>query len=137
MGKEIECAVLQSDGKIIASEVGQISLSSKFEFYDFQAKYLDDSMKLIAPADLPAGVQSRIQQAAITAFNAAGCEGLARVDFFYSEQGEIIINEINTMPGFTPTSVYPKLIEKNGINYRDLITKLITSAQTRSISITR
>jgi D-alanine-D-alanine ligase len=137
VGKEIECAVLQSDGKIIASEVGQISLSSKFEFYDFQAKYLDDSMKLIAPADLPAEVQSRIQQAAITAFNAAGCEGLARVDFFYSEQGEIIINEINTMPGFTPTSVYPKLIEKNGINYRDLITKLITSAQTRSISITR
>jgi D-alanine-D-alanine ligase len=137
VGKEIECAVLQSDGKIIASEVGQISLSSKFEFYDFQAKYLDDSMKLIAPADLPAEVQSRIQQAAITAFNVAGCEGLARVDFFYSEQGEIIINEINTMPGFTPTSVYPKLIEKNGINYRDLITKLITSAQTRSISITR
>ena len=137
VGKEIECAVLQSDGKIIASEVGQISISSKFEFYDFQAKYLDNSMELIVPADLPAGVQSKIQQAAITAFNAAGCEGLARVDFFYSTQGEIIINEINTMPGFTPTSVYPKLIEKNGINYQELITKLITTAQTRSASITR
>jgi len=93
VGKEIECAVLQADGKITASEV--------------------------------------------TAFNAAGCEGLARVDFFYSTQGEIIINEINTMPGFTPTSVYPKLIEKNGINYQELITKLITTAQTRSASITR
>ena len=137
VGKEIECAVLQSDGKITASEVGQISISSKFEFYDFQAKYLDNSMELIVPADLPAGVQSKIQQAAITAFNAAGCEGLARVDFFYSTQGEIIINEINTMPGFTPTSVYPKLIEKNGINYQELITKLITTAQTRSASITR
>ena len=137
VGKEIECAVLQSDGKITASEVGQISISSKFEFYDFQAKYLDNSMELILPADLPAGVQSKIQQAAITAFNAAGCEGLARVDFFYSTQGEIIINEINTMPGFTPTSVYPKLIEKNGINYQELITKLITTAQTRSASITR
>ena len=136
-GKEIECAVLQADGKITASEVGQISISSKFEFYDFQAKYLDNSMELIVPADLPAGVQSKIQQAAITAFNAAGCEGLARVDFFYSTQGEIIINEINTMPGFTPTSVYPKLIEKNGINYQELITKLITTAQTRSASITR
>ena len=137
VGKEIECAVLQSDGQITASELGQISISSKFEFYDFQAKYLDNSMELIVPADLPAGVQSKIQQAAITAFNAAGCEGLARVDFFYSTQGEIIINEINTMPGFTPTSVYPKLIEKNGINYQELITKLITTAQTRSASITR
>lgn len=137
VGKEIECAVLQADGKITASEVGQISISSKFEFYDFQAKYLDNSMELIVPADLPAGVQSKIQQAAITAFNAAGCEGLARVDFFYSTQGEIIINEINTMPGFTPTSVYPKLIEKNGINYQELITKLITTAQTRSASINR
>ena len=136
-GKEIECAVLQADGKITASEVGQISISSKFEFYDFQAKYLDNSMELIVPAELPAGVQSKIQQAAITAFNAAGCEGLARVDFFYATQGEIIINEINTMPGFTPTSVYPKLIEKNGINYQELITKLITTAQTRSASITR
>ena len=121
VGKEIECAVLQADGKITTSELGQISISSKFEFYDFQAKYLDNSMELIVPADLPAGVQSKIQQAAITAFNAAGCEGLARVDFFYSTQGEIIINEINTMPGFTPTSVYPKLIEKNGINYQELI----------------
>ena len=137
VGKEIECAVLQADGKITASEVGQISISSKFEFYDFQAKYLDNSMELIVPADLLAGVQSKIQQAAITAFNAAGCEGLARVDFFYSTQGEIIINEINTMPGFTPTSVYPKLIEKNGINYQELITKLITTAQNRSASITR
>ena len=137
VGKEIECAVLQADGKITASEVGQISISSKFEFYDFQAKYLDNSMELIVPAELPVGVQSKIQQAAITAFNAAGCEGLARVDFFYSTQGEIIINEINTMPGFTPTSVYPKLIEKNGINYQELITKLITTAQTRSASITR
>ena len=137
VGKEIECAVLQADGKITASELGQISISSKFEFYDFQAKYLDNSMELIVPAELPAGVQSKIQQAAITAFNAAGCEGLARVDFFYATQGEIIINEINTMPGFTPTSVYPKLIEKNGINYQELITKLITTAQTRSASITR
>ena len=137
VGKEIECAVLQADEKITVSEVGQISISSKFEFYDFQAKYLDNSMELIVPADLPAGVQSKIQQAAITAFTAAGCEGLARVDFFYSTQGEIIINEINTMPGFTPTSVYPKLIEKNGINYQELITKLITTAQARSASITR
>lgn len=136
-GKEIECAVLQSDGKTIASVVGQILISSKFEFYDFQAKYLDNSMELIAPAVLPTGVQAQIQQAALTAFQAAGCEGLARVDFFYSDKGEIVINEINTMPGFTPTSVYPKLIEKNGISYQELITKLINTANNRANTVTR
>lgn len=136
-GKEIECAVLQSDGKTIASVVGQILISSKFEFYDFQAKYLDNSMELIAPAVLPTGVQAQIQQAALTAFKAAGCEGLARVDFFYSDKGEIVINEINTMPGFTPTSVYPKLIEKNGISYQELITKLINTANNRANTVTR
>jgi len=135
-GKEIECAVLQSEGKTIVSPVGQIVVSSKYEFYDFQAKYLDDSMQLVFP-ELPAGVEEKIQSAALTAFNAAGCEGLARVDFFYSDLGEVIINEINTMPGFTPLSVYPKLIEKSNINYQQLITKLINSARTRSVSITR
>jgi len=135
-GKEIECAVLQSEGKTIVSPVGQIVVSSKYEFYDFQAKYLDDSMQLVFP-ELPAGVEEKIQSAALTAFNAAGCEGLARVDFFYSDLGEVIINEINTMTGFTPLSVYPKLIEKGGMNYQQLITTLIQTAQTRSASITR
>ena len=135
-GKEIECAVLQSEGKTIVSPVGEIVISSKYEFYDFQAKYLDDSMQLVFP-ELPAGVEQMIQSAALTAFNAAGCEGLARVDFFYSTSGDVIINEINTMPGFTPLSVYPKLIEKSGISYQGLITTLIQTAQARSASITR
>ena len=135
-GKEIECAVLQSQGKTIVSPVGEIVISSKYEFYDFQAKYLDDSMQLVFP-DLPAGVEEKIQSAALTAFNAAGCEGLARVDFFYSTSSDVVINEINTMPGFTPLSVYPKLIEKSGIDYQGLITTLIQTAQSRSASITR
>ena len=135
-GKEIECAVLQSQGKTIVSPVGEIVISSKYEFYDFQAKYLDDSMQLVFP-ELPAGVEQKIQSAALTAFNAAGCEGLARVDFFYSDSGDVVINEINTMPGFTPLSVYPKLIEKSGINYQGLITTLIQTAQARSASVTR
>ena len=135
-GKEIECAVLQSEGKTIVSPVGEIVISSKYEFYDFQAKYLDDSMQLVFP-QLPAGVEAKIQSSALTAFYAAGCEGLARVDFFYSASGDVVINEINTMPGFTPLSVYPKLIEKSGINYQQLITTLIQTAQARSASITR
>ena len=135
--REIECAVLQADGKVIASPVGQIVIDAKYEFYDFTAKYLDNSMQLVFPTDLPAGIESKIQESAIKAFNAAGCEGLARVDFFYTTDGEIVINEINTMPGFTPLSVYPKLIAKDGISYQELITKLITTALTRSAHITR
>lgn len=137
LGREIECAVLQADGKTIASPVGQIVIDAKYEFYDFTAKYLDNSMQLLFPTDLPNGVEGMIQESAIKAFAAAGCEGLARVDFFYSTDGEVIINEINTMPGFTPLSVYPKLIEKYGVSYQDLITKLITTALTRSVNITR
>ncbi|MFM8868961.1 MAG: D-alanine--D-alanine ligase A, partial [Candidatus Nanopelagicus sp.] len=90
-----------------------------------------------APADLPTGVQAQIQRAALTAFKAAGCEGLARVDFFYSDKDEIVINEINTMTGFTTNSVYPKLIEKNGISYQELITKLINTANNRANTVTR
>ncbi len=137
VGREIECAVLQSAGKTIASPVGQIVIDSKYEFYDFQAKYLDNSMQLVFPTDLPDGVETEIQEQAVIAFNAAGCEGLARVDFFYSNEGEIIINEINTMPGFTPLSVYPKLMAKTGVDYKVLISKLIESALTRSANITR
>jgi D-alanine-D-alanine ligase len=136
-GREIECAVLQSNNKTTSSPVGQIVIDSKYEFYDFQAKYLDNSMQLVFPTDLPAGVEAKIQEQAIAAFNAAGCEGLARVDFFYSTAGEIIINEINTMPGFTPLSVYPKLMAKSGISYKDLISKLIESALARSANVTR
>jgi D-alanine-D-alanine ligase len=128
---------LQSAGKTVASPVGQIVIDSKYEFYDFVAKYLDNSMQVVFPNDLPAGVEAEIQEQAVIAFNAVGCEGLARVDFFYSSNGEIIINEINTMPGFTPLSVYPKLIAKAGVDYKELITKLIDSALTRSANITR
>jgi len=110
VGKEIECAVLESDEKLTVSAVGEIAISKEFEFYDFQAKYLDNSMKLLVPANLPKGVEDQIKKA---------------------------INEINTMPGFTPTSVYPKLIEESGVDYQLLITKLIKTAMNRSISITR
>ena len=136
-GREIECAVLQLNGVAIASPVGEIKILGNHEFYEFEAKYLDDSMQLILPADLPEEASRQIQQAALIAFQAAGCEGLARVDFFYSSEGKVIINEINTMPGFTPMSVYPKLIENSGVNYQQLITKLIQTAKNRSSSITR
>ena len=133
-GREIECAVLQVDGVALASPLGEISLDPRFEFYDFEAKYLDGSTKVISPTDLPV---DDIQKSAVEAFNALGCEGLARVDFFFSSIGELVINEINTMPGFTPTSVFPKLWAQAGREYKDLITALIEAALSRSASVTR
>ncbi len=134
LGREIECAVLQIAGTAQGSPVGEIVVDSRFEFYDFEAKYLDSSTKLLIPNDLPS---EAIQVAAVEAFNALGCEGLARVDFFYTAQGELIINEINTMPGFTPTSVFAKLWSAAGREYSALITELLQSALLRSESVTR
>jgi D-alanine-D-alanine ligase len=131
IGKEVECAVLDRDGVVQASPVGEIQVVGGHEFYDFEAKYLDNSTKLIIPAEIPAVAAAKIQQSAIAAFTALGCAGLARVDFFYCENGEIIINEINTMPGFTATSAFPKMWAVGGINYTELITTLIETALAR------
>jgi len=137
VGREIECGVLESGATTAASPIGEIKILGDHEFYDFEAKYLDDATTVIFPDDLPAGVESEIQAAAIKAFKALGCEGLARVDFFYSDTGEIIINELNTMPGFTPTSMFPKLWARAGVTYSEVITKLIDAALTRSAHVTR
>jgi D-alanine-D-alanine ligase len=127
-GREIECAVLERNGALVASPVGEIRILGNHEFYDFEAKYLDNSTELVTPVELPAGVEAEIQAQAKKAFTAIGCSGLARVDFFYTNAGEIVINEINTMPGFTSTSVYPKLMAAAGVGYTELISALIESA---------
>ena len=132
VGREIECAVLESNGTVQASLVGEIVIDSKFEFYDFEAKYLDGATTVNLPADIPETASDEIRAKAIQAFKALGCSGLARVDFFYSEKGEVIINEINTMPGFTPTSMYPKLMASSGVGYSELITALIATALART-----
>ena len=137
VGREIECAVLQERGLTSASGAGEIKILGDHEFYDFNAKYLDNSTEVQIPADISEQISEKVRAAAIKAFDALGCEGLARVDFFYSENGEIILNEINTMPGFTSTSVYPKLWQAAGKSYRELITVLLESALTRSMSVTR
>jgi len=128
VGREIECAVLENDGNVTASVVGEIVIDSKFEFYDFEAKYLDGATTVKVPAEIPADVSDEIRNKAIQAFKALGCSGLARVDFFYSENGAVVINELNTMPGFTSTSMYPKLMEASGVKYQLLLTALIETA---------
>ncbi len=127
-GREIECAVLERDGVVQASVVGEIIVNPAFEFYDFEAKYLDSATTVQIPAQISQSDSIKIQNQAKQAFIALGCKGLARCDFFYTEQGEIIINEINTMPGFTGTSVYPKLWAASGLEYTELISVLINSS---------
>ena len=127
-GREIECAVLERDGKVDASIVGEIIVDPKFEFYDFEAKYLDDATTVKIPADIPDSASDDIRRLAVASFHVLGCSGLARCDFFYTSDGEIIINEVNTMPGFTGTSVYPKLWQASGVTYTELISALIDTA---------
>lgn len=126
LGSEIECAVLEIDGSPRASVVGKIIIDSKFEFYDFEAKYLDGATTIQLPAPIDSIISDRIRALAIEAFQALGCRDLARVDFFLTEQGDIIINELNTMPGFTATSVFPKMWEATGISYSEIITALLS-----------
>ena len=137
VGREIECAVLQIDSVATASVLGEVRVHPPHEFYDFDAKYIDGSTTFDIPANLPESIASAISQAAITAFEALGCEGLARVDFFLSEDNQIIINELNTMPGFTPTSVFPALWQKTGKSYSQIITILLESALSRKRNVIR
>jgi D-alanine-D-alanine ligase len=132
VGREIECAVLEIDGRIECSVPGEIKIDSRFEFYDFEAKYLDGATTVIAPANIK--LSEEIQSAAIGAFKALGCSGLARVDFFYTDEDEIVINELNTLPGFTPTSVFPRLWQATGLGYTELITALLETALKRTNS---
>ena len=137
VAREIECAVLEIDSVATASVLGEVRVHPPHEFYDFEAKYLDGSTTFDIPANLAEPIASAISQAAITAFEALGCEGLARVDFFLSEDNQIIINELNTMPGFTPTSVFPALWEKTGRSYSQIITILLDSALSRQRNVIR
>lgn len=125
-GREIECSVL-GNKQPIASLPGEILPNT--EFYSYESKYIDENgAELAVPADLSEEQVEKVQQTAVQAFKALQCEGLARVDFFLTEAGELYVNEINTLPGFTKISMYPKLWEISGIPYTELITKLIDLA---------
>jgi D-alanine-D-alanine ligase len=130
-GSEVECAVLEIDGQAQASVPGKVWIDPHYEFYDFQAKYLDGATRIDIPAPFAAEILTSVQSFALNAFKAIGAKGLARVDFFVTTNGKIIINEINTMPGFTRTSAYPKMWQATGIGYSELITHLLQSALKR------
>jgi D-alanine-D-alanine ligase len=136
-GREIECAVLEINGVPHASVLGEVRVHEPHEFYDFEAKYLDGATSFDVPASISDSLSKEIREAAVTAFTALGCEGLARVDFFLTEQNEVIINELNTMPGFTPRSVFPMLWEATGKTYKEVISELCKSALGRSQNVVR
>ena len=127
-GMEVECAVLGNEDAQ-ASEPGQIVINA--EWYDYEAKYTPGGMELRVPAPLDDVVRERVKELALEVFGIAGCSGLARVDFFVEDGGRVLVNELNTMPGFTATSVYPKLWEASGLPFPDLCRRLVHLAVER------
>ena len=132
VGREIECAVLEdADGSVHASLPAEIRLVRGHDWYDFAAEYLDDASEFDLPAHLPGHVLDAVRAAAVAAFRALDGAGLARVDFFVTEDEHIIVNEVNTMPGFTPISMYPKMWAATGVPYAELLDRLIATALAR------
>ena len=129
-GREIECAVLEglAGGPPDTSVPGQLLVDGDEEFWDFEAKYLDEASGMAIPAPIPAEDLGEIGRLAAAAFDAVSCEGLARVDFFYTPDGEILLNEINTIPGMTAASYFPKMWEATGLPPAELIDRLLSTA---------
>lgn len=139
VGREIEVAVLEGRGSETprVSLPGEIAMANdEHAFYDFEAKYVQgNAVNLSCPADMPDADIERVRELAAVAFDSVGAEGLSRVDFFYTEAGELIINEINTMPGFTPSSMYPQMWQASGLSYPELIDELLQLALTRKVGL--
>ena len=132
VGREVECGVLQwPDGSVRASLPAEIRLVRGHDWYDFEAKYLDDACEFDLPADLSPEVTARVQELAVRTFRALDGAGLARVDFFVPADGHPVVNEVNTMPGFTPISMYPRMWKASGLPYPDLLDVLIATATSR------
>jgi len=136
-GREIECAILGNDPPK-ASLPGEIIISKKYDFYTFDAKYVDSKAVTIdVPAKLTGEQSEEIRDLSVRAFQALKCEDYSRVDLFLTEAGDVFINEINTIPGFTNSSMYPMMWRERGISFKDLITRLITLAQKRYQAVSR
>ncbi|MCS0636607.1 D-alanine--D-alanine ligase [Streptomyces sp. LP05-1] len=129
-GREIECGVLEFEDGPRASLPAWIPPVTDHDFYDFEAKYIDSASGVV-PAPITEEQTAEVQRLAVAAFEAASCEGLVRADFFLTDEGEFVINEINTLPGFTPISMYPRMWEASGVDYPELVDRLIRAALRR------
>jgi D-alanine-D-alanine ligase len=137
VGREVECGVLEGEygGPPEASVPAEIRVVRDHEFYDFEAKYLGDACEFDLPAKLPAPVVDQIREYACRTFTALDCAGLARVDFFVTPELDIYLNEINTMPGFTPFSMFPQMWAASGLEYPKLVSRLIRTALRRGTGL--
>ncbi|MBK0330272.1 D-alanine--D-alanine ligase [Brachybacterium sp. MASK1Z-5] len=139
VGREVECGVLQGRAGGEAprtTEPGEVIVGDDLDFYDYESKYFGKgTVSIQVPAALPDGAAERVREVAARAFIALRLEGLGRVDVFVTETGEVVVNEVNTMPGFTPSSMFPVLWENMGIDYTSLITDLLEQARTRRIGL--
>ncbi|MCW5252376.1 MULTISPECIES: D-alanine--D-alanine ligase family protein [unclassified Streptomyces] len=133
-GREIECGVLEFEDGPRASVPAEIPPPAAHAYYDFEAKYIDSTPGVV-PAPLTGEETAEVRRLAVAAFDAASCEGLVRADFFLTEDGEFVINEINTMPGFTPISMYPQMWRATGVSYPELVDRLIQAALRRSTGL--
>ncbi|MFB7370058.1 D-alanine--D-alanine ligase family protein [Streptomyces sp. NPDC056222] len=133
-GREIECGVLEFEDGPRASVPAEIPPVTDHDFYDFEAKYIDSASGIV-PAPIGDEATAEVQRLAVAAYEAVSCEGLVRADFFLTEDGEFVINEINTMPGFTPISMYPRMWQESGVSYPELVDRLIQAALTRSTGL--
>jgi D-alanine-D-alanine ligase len=131
-GREVEVAVLGNEDPK-ASVVGEVLAAN--EFYDYDAKYQNNASRTDIPANIPTDASQRLRQAAVAVYQALGCQGLSRVDFFLTEEGDVVFNEINTLPGFTTISMYPKLWEATGLGYSQLLTRLVELALERGCRV--
>lgn len=130
-GREVECAIMGND-PVEASYPGEIVISSKYDFYTFDAKYVDpEAVRIDVPAKIDAKIAEKIRETCIAAYKTLACEDFARVDLFVTEDGKIYINEINTIPGFTNSSMFPMMWNERGIGFTELITRLLDLAQQR------
>jgi D-alanine-D-alanine ligase len=129
-GREIECGVLEFEDGPRASVPAEIPAPDTHAYYDFEAKYIDSTPGIV-PAPLTEEQTDRVRELAVQAFEAVSCEGLVRADFFLTEDGEFVINEINTLPGFTPISMYPQMWQASGVSYPELIDRLVQAALRR------
>jgi D-alanine-D-alanine ligase len=136
VGREIECAVLERpDGTVVSSLPAEIRIVGEAAFYDFDAKYLDDVCEFDVPAKLDDDVAEQLRDMAVAAFRALDGQGLARVDFFVGPDAAITVNEVNTMPGFTPISMYPRAWAVTGVDYPSLLTTLVETALARGTGL--
>ena len=133
MSRRVDRTLVVDDVEPLGAQPGEVVAQG--DWYEYEAKYSDGGMELVAPAPISAEQAARLEELALAAFRLGGCSGLARCDFFVEPDGEVLVNEVNTMPGFTPTSMFPRMWAASGVDYSDLVDTLLRAALARPVGL--